>query len=420
MDLDLPAQGTLIGGAYRVQRVLGSGAMGVVLEAQDETLERKVAIKFIRSSLMDDGFRQRFRGQAQAMARVSHPNMLQIYAFGEHAGAPYFVMEYVDGSTLDEWLSHRRGPPEVGQALQLLEQTCDGVAAIHAASTLHRDLKPSNILIDGHDRARVADLGLAIYRGAEHRGKREIVGTPTYMAPEVAFPEPDEPGAGQRADVYSLGCIAYELLTGRPPFVADGHIAMMFHHATTLPAPPSTRRIGLPTLLDEVVLRALAKRPSDRTPTVEALRAGLHAAAEGLVEPVRILLAEDGDDFRETLQLALEMAFPNAVIDCVKDGRSALDLFDRTRPSVAIIDLQMPELDGLALTALLRARDPNGNVPIIVVTAAGGPAEWKRLSAMGADRFLVKPIVLEDVVLMVRRLVKERTLPRAPSSQPVI
>jgi serine/threonine-protein kinase len=387
--------------------------MGVVLEADDEPLDRRVAVKFIRSSAMDDTFRARFKAEAQAMARVSHPNVLQIYASGEYDGTPYFVMEYVDGVSLDQWLVNNGGPPELGLGLQMMQQICAGVAAIHAADTVHRDLKPSNVLVDVRGRARVADLGLAVLRD-EEPARREIVGTPTYMAPEVAFPSDGDESMRQRSDVYSLGCIAYELLTGLPPFVANGHRAMMFQHATTAPTAPSVRRPALPPMLDGPVLRALAKRPSDRTPTVDAFAEELRVARVGIANPVRILVAEDNDDFRGALELALEISFPDAVLECVADGDEALAAFDRKRPSVVILDLLMPGLDGLQLTGLIRARDPSATVPIIVLTASGGPAEWKRLAAIGADRFLVKPVELDDVVAMVQHLVRERSVSLRP------
>ncbi len=409
-----PAPGTLIGGVYRVLEPLGSGAMGVVLMAQDETLDRRVAIKFIHPDLVDDSARERFIAEARAMARVSHPNVLQIYAFGEHRAAPYFVMEVVEGRTVEDWLLECGAPPDLDIALSILDGTCLGVAAIHAADTIHRDLKPSNILLDATLRPRVADLGVAVICRHDRPSKPEIVGTPLYMAPEVAFQLELEAPMRARADVYSLGCLAYELLTGRPPFDGDGNIGIMLQHVTTQAPPPSTLRPDLPPEFDQVVLRALAKDPAERTPTVDAFRRELAAARQGTREPVRILVAEDHDDFREALDLTLAAEFPDAEIASFADGESALAAFDQKRPSVAILDLHMPGLDGIELTTRLRARDPESTIPIIILTASGGPEEWKRLAAIGADRFLVKPVVLDDVVALVRRLLQDRTSIRPP------
>ena len=160
--------------------------MGEVLLAEDMVLSRRVAIKFVHPWLLDESFRERFMGEARAMARVSHPNVLQIYAFAEHEGSPYFVMEFVDGRSLADWLDEGPRPMDVDVAIDVLAQTCLGVAAIHAADTVHRDLKPSNILLDGALRPRVADLGLALLRREDGQGgKAEVVGTPDYMAPEI-------------------------------------------------------------------------------------------------------------------------------------------------------------------------------------------------------------------------------------------
>ena len=416
MFKNFPEAGTVVDGTYLVRGLLGSGAMGVVLEAEDVTLGRSVAMKFIHPNLIDDAFRKRFREEAQAMARVNHPHALRIYAFGEHDGAPYFVMEHVDGMTLDGWVSEK-GLPSPRAAMTILAQICDGVAAMHAANTVHRDLKPSNVLIDRSDFARVADLGLAVFQEEGGPRRAELVGTPGYMAPEIAFPDANDIFATfERADVYSLGCVAYELLTGSPPFVAENHTAMMFQHATVPIVLPSVRRPGLPKLLDDIVLRAMAKRPVDRTPTVAALGAAFRAAAEGFAEPVRILVAEDNDDFRSVLALALSGAFPAAEIDCVADGRDAIVAFDARRPSVAILDLLMPEVDGTEVTRHIRTKATRAEVPIIVLTASGGPADWKRLSAIGADRFFVKPVNLDDVITIVRHLLWARPKDADPPS----
>jgi len=176
--------GTLVGNVYRVRHCLGSGAMGTVLLAHDEVLERDVALKFVREHLLDESFRARFVTEARAMARVSHPNVVQIHAFGEHCGVPYFVMEFVEGTTLDVWLSEHPAPLPMALCGELIDGICDGVSAIHDTHALHRDLKPSNVLVHADLRPRVADLGLALLCSAEKSMPSEVVGTPAYMAPE--------------------------------------------------------------------------------------------------------------------------------------------------------------------------------------------------------------------------------------------
>jgi serine/threonine-protein kinase len=412
-DSDIPVShadvsvGTVIGGVYRVTGHLGSGSMGMVLLAYDETLDRRVAIKFIHESLSDGGFRARFAAEARAMALVSHPNVLQIYAFGEHKGAQYFVMEFVEGVTLEGWLTRVPSPPALDVALQIFDGVCKGVSAIHSAGALHRDLKPSNILLDAELRPRVADLGLAILSREDMPGKAEVVGTPAYMAPEIAMGGMD-PAFRERVDVYSLACIAYELFTGRLPFVSETNIRILLQHATE-PVPPLNGQGGdLPAELCEAVLRGLAKNPAERTPTAEAFRRDVIAGYRGDREPLRILIAEDNDDFRELLKTAFESEFVGADLDCVADGQAALEAFDRKRPSVVILDLRMPFLDGLELTRLLRERDPLAAIPILVLTASGGAEEWRQLAAQGADRLLVKPVVLDDVVSLVRRSLNDK------------
>jgi DNA-binding response OmpR family regulator len=162
-----------------------------------------------------------------------------------------------------------------------------------------------------------------------------------------------------------------------------------------------------------VLLRALAKDPTLRTPTVEQFRAELRSARDKGNEPTRILVAEDEEDFRDLLEVKLRAEFPDADVETVCDGHEALAAFARKPASVVILDLQMPLLDGIGTTTLLRSRAASATVPIVVLTASGGPNEWKLLSSLGADRFLVKPVDLDDVVALVRRVVKERATRRS-------
>jgi eukaryotic-like serine/threonine-protein kinase len=280
----VPEPGSMIGGVYRVMGRLGAGSTGVVLLAHDETLDRPVAIKFTHSDRVGSSFRMRFRDEARAMARISHPNVLQVYAFGEHQDASYIVMEFVAGRTLGQWLSGQRSPPDLDLALRILGDVCAGVAAIHAKNTVHHDLKPSNILLDSRLRPRVADFGLAALWRRDQPSKLEPVGTPAYMAPEIAFSKAEHPALHSRADVYSLACVAYELLTGRPPFDGAGNLGILLQHATRAVLPPSALRPGLPAELDRAVLHALEKDPLLRTASVDLFHRELLAAHRGRSE----------------------------------------------------------------------------------------------------------------------------------------
>lgn len=409
--------GTIVDGNYRIVRPLGAGGMGVVTLAHDERLDRNVAIKFIRPELFrQPTLRELFHVEARAMARVSHPNVLTVHAFGEHEGVPYFVMEYVEGPTVEGWLGRRRSrgaPPDVGEAVRLLDQVCLGVEAIHAASTVHRDLKPSNLLMTGEIvdeqlRVAVSDLGVARILEDGSGGTSCVVGSAQYMAPEAALGDDSKPELATRRDIYALGCIAYELLTGRPPFDAPTDISLMSKHLLEPPPPATSLRPDLPPGYDDVLLRAIEKDPHKRWPSVAELRRALLAVHERDHDPKRILVADDDDDWRHLLERALAKRFPDAQIDLVRDGEQAIARFDEHPYSVVLVDLEMPAVDGIELTSRLRTKSASASTPIIVMTAAGGPGEWRRLSKMGADGFLVKPVDPDDIAMLIRRTLRSR------------
>jgi eukaryotic-like serine/threonine-protein kinase len=408
LDTDMVIEGT-----YRILRPLGAGGMGVVTLALDERLDREVAIKFIRPELFaHQNLRDYFRNEARAMARVLHPNVLVVHAFGEHDGTPYFVMEYVPGRSVEDWLAdaRRRGErPDRRDALRILEQTCQGVAAIHGAQTVHRDLKPSNLLMTDELHVSVSDLGVAQILVQPDGGEPCcIVGSPAYMAPEAALGEGGRPDLAIRRDIYALGCIAYELLTGAPVFDAPTDMGLMAKHLLEAPARPSTKCEDLPTGYDSVVLRALEKDPHKRWSSVDAFRRALDRVRDSAVEPERILIADDDPDWRLLLASALASRFPDAQIDLVSDGERAIEAFERGPYSVVLVDLEMPELDGMDLTRHLRSLTESAQTPILVLTAAGGPGEWQRLSRIGADAFLVKPVDPDDVAMVIRRTMRSR------------
>jgi eukaryotic-like serine/threonine-protein kinase len=411
------AAGDVVDRTYRIERTLGVGGMGVVALAYDERLDRRVAIKLIKPELFAlPEMRTFFDNEARAMARVSHPNVVHVYAFGEHGAVPYFVMEYVEGRTVEHWLRGRPTgtPPDLDEAVRILDQACLGVEAIHASATVHRDIKPSNLLLEANGRVRVGDLGVArILESMENANV--VVGSALYMAPEAALAE-EGPELADRRDIYALGCLAYELFTGRPPFLGATDMNVLSQHVLQDPAPPSVHRPDLPVGYDELILRALAKDPHRRYASVGAFRRALLAEHSGTREPERILIADDDPDWREIIGTSLAERFPHAVIDQVGDGVEALAAFESQPYSVVLVDLEMPEIDGAKLTLLLRSLDASQRTPIIVLTAAGGPKEWQRLSAIGADAFLVKPVNADDVELLIRRTLRSRHS-APPSSQ---
>lgn len=401
------AHGTLIDGTYRILGDVGQGAMGVVLLARDEQLERNVALKVIRPERLRPGFADRFRQEAKVMARLNHRNIVAIHAYGEHDGLPYFVMELVDGYTLNQWLGKRFHGVELELDVAILNEVCLGVSAIHAAGTVHRDIKPSNILLDRDLHARIADFGISTSYG-EGGGRTVFAGTPAYMAPEIAFSEGQVGLITPSADVYSLACVAYQMLTGRLPVDGQSDIELLAKHAVEEVPTPSQLNPKLPPAFDRVLLHGLAKNPHERIESVDAFRAALLDAMSRIYEPRRILVAEDDKDFRDALEVKLHMEFPDADVVCVGDGNSALAAIDDLEISAAILDLQMPGLGGIPLTAALRARDELAKIPVFVLTAAGGPNEWRLLHHIGADKFLVKPVDLDDVVSMLRKMLRER------------
>jgi serine/threonine-protein kinase len=403
--------GDVVDRTYRIERTLGIGGMGVVALAHDERLDRRVAIKLIKPELFAfPEMRTFFDNEARAMARVSHPNVIHVYAFGEHGSVPYFVMEYVEGTTVEHWLRSRPAntPPDLDEAVRILDQACLGVEAIHASQTVHRDIKPSNLLLeDVTRRVRVGDLGVArILESVE--SANVVVGSALYMAPEAALAEEEGAEIADRRDIYALGCLAYELFTGRPPFLGATDMNVLSQHVLQEPAPPSVHRPDLPAGYDEIILRALAKDPHRRYTSVGQFRRAILAEHSGTREPERILIADDDEDWRTIIAESLRMRFPHAEIQLVGDGREALASFESQPYSVVLVDLEMPEIDGAKLTAMLRSLDASQRTPIIVLTAAGGPREWQRLSAIGADAFLVKPVNADDVELVIKRTLKSR------------
>jgi serine/threonine-protein kinase len=254
----------LLADRYELREQLGSGAMGEVWRAADNLLERPVAVKVLRTDGSADT--DRFRLEAQTAGRLSHPNVVGMYDFGSHQDLLYLVMEFVDGWSLAQELS-LRGTLDPSEAAALAAQLASGLAAAHEQGVIHRDVKPANVMLTDDDTAKIADFGIARFTdqaGAGLTSTGKILGTAGYLAPERALGRPAQPAS----DVYSLGCVLYELLTGRPPFVAPTTLAVVQQHVDTEPTPPVRLRPEIPEPLSDYVLLLLAKDPAHR-PTAD-------------------------------------------------------------------------------------------------------------------------------------------------------
>ncbi|HRD98531.1 MAG TPA: serine/threonine-protein kinase, partial [Rubrivivax sp.] len=304
-------------GRYRLVRILGRGAMGVVYEAQDERLGRTVAIKTVLRNHLDNettaqDYAARFVREAQAAARLSHPNIVTVYDFGEHDDLSYIVMEFVSGRELAELFrsGHRFTLP---QALQIMAELLDALAYAHAQGVVHRDVKPANVLVDQAGHVKLADFGVArISSGGQDRTMPgTMVGTPSYMSPEQILGQP----VGSRTDIFAAGVVLYQFLTGRQPFEGQGMFDVQRRILQEEPTPPSRVFAGLPPVLDGIVLRALAKQPENRYETAAAFAQDLRLlAADYLPAPgLPATAAPAGQTGSITVDLQLDIPSPPAV-----------------------------------------------------------------------------------------------------------
>ena len=280
MGSDVRTGITLAG--FRVDSLIGQGAMGAVYLAEDTKVGERVALKLLVPELTaDERFRQRFMREAEIAASLDHLHIVPIRTFGEEDGRLYLAMAYVEGSDLRELL-RRDGPLEPTRTLRLIRQVADALDVAHAAGLVHRDVKPGNILVTGApdgEHAYVCDFGLArhVSSVSSLTGDRGFVGTVDYVPPEQIAGGPID----RRADVYSLGCVLYECLTGERPFERDSELALIYAHLHDTPPPVTDLSPELPEALDGVVATALAKAPADRYATCGELAAAAGAALTG-------------------------------------------------------------------------------------------------------------------------------------------
>jgi serine/threonine protein kinase len=356
-------------GPYRVVRELGRGGMGIVYEAVHSQLGKRVAIKTLRSHLLEDRANvQRFLREGRAACHIRHPHVVEIFELGSHAGAPYLAMDLLEGVHLGNRLE-QQGPIPLPALIDLMLPILSAVSAAHAAGVVHRDLKPSNIMLSlGHDGGtvpKVLDFGTSKLRGQGIEDQMltitgAVLGTLHYMSPEQTRAPKD---ADAQSDQYSLGLILYECATGKKPFLAESVYDVMQAIMTAPIEPPSTLNPALPKTFDEVVLRAMSRRPYDRYPSVAALGVALLPFA-----------SEDGRRLWERELSAVALALPTesrprppaATHGSATDHQGSTlpesnDLRGHARSNEAKAVRALRRWRGIALTAVL--------IPVIVAAA---------------------------------------------------
>jgi serine/threonine-protein kinase len=259
----------LLNNRYQLEQRLGSGGMAFVYRARDLMLERTVAIKVLREDFSSDpAFRERFRQEAKAAANLSHPNIVTIHDFGLDAGHLFLVMEYVPGTDLKSMIQ-KRGHFTVEETLHLMVQACAGIGYAHRAGLVHCDVKPHNMLITPDQRLKVTDFGIARALASIHPDEKTDVvwGSPQFFSPEQAAGAAPSPAS----DVYSIGVIMYEMLTGRLPFIAASATELALLHRRAAPPPPSRLNPDIPEPLEKIILKVLSKEPSARYRTADQL-----------------------------------------------------------------------------------------------------------------------------------------------------
>jgi putative two-component system response regulator len=403
-------------GPYRILERLGRGGMATVYKAHHPALDRYVAIKVLPEFFAEDEtYRDRFQQEARSVARLKHPNILNVFDYGQTDEITYLVLELVEGGTLAQILG---SPMELEDVVRILRPLASALDHAHSQGILHRDIKPSNILIQKDGAPVLADFGLARMTSSVRRltANGTVMGTPEYMAPEQITGE----AIGSTSDLYSFAVVAYEMLTGRVPFQADTPAAVLLSHVNK-DMPPTRELVGeLSAHVEDALRKGLAKAPGDRyanasqfvaalTPAAWPSRTDLPGAAAGAVPerqggpfltPPLVLVVDDGIANRQLIEAYL------ADLDCeVKlagDGPSALRIIERSQPSLVLLDVQMPGIDGYEVCRQIKARPRGRLLPVVMITALDRTEDRVKALESGADDFMTKPVQRVELVARVR------------------
>jgi len=409
--------GAVVDGRYRVDELLGGGAMGQVFRATDLELDRACCLKFVHGSHADFDLRT----EARALAGIRHENVVTVYGFGHHAGQPYLAMEYVRGHDLgwlifEHYRTHR-APIPVTRAIQIVRSLCDGLSAVHGAGMVHRDIKPQNVILEKRTgRPVLVDFGAAV--GASWMGGTR--GTPHYMPPEAFVGAPPSP----QTDLYSLGCLAFELLTGSLPYEGD-ELRTLAHLHTHASIPRVSAFRPELAQLDPLFDAVLAKKPRARPSSAAMLGNLFEDTLAGQTDPgsseivtstdgIRILVVDDDPTFARMAARCVQVAFADTHVSVkrVATAAAALESALARRPDLILLDYSLPDSTGVEVLSTLRAHHGHHTEALIASGALGQKERW-RFQILGVTEFVDKPVDFPALVSLLHHTASSRAwIPR--------
>ena len=378
---------------YRIRRLLGSGGMADVYEAFDLELDETIAVKVVHPDIASrESMVSQFKKEIKLARKIVHPNVCRIYDFGSAGELIFVTMELVPGSTLDS-LTKERSDLELDAKIEMFREILSGLEAAHETGIIHRDLKPQNVMVTPEGRAVIMDFGIARELSTDEISTTtsEVIGTPAYMAPERMLGN----AVDQRADIYSLGVILFELATQRRPFSGMTVFDMAQNQLSVDPPSPSAINPELPAWLEPIILKMLAKRPVDRFQTVSQLMASLPQS--GRIKTV--LLVDDDTVMLNLVGIHLNQAGISVVT--AKDGAEGVSMVLEKKPDLLCVDFTMPQMDGFQVADYLRRLGEK--VPIFMLTGMQDPQYEKQAVRLGIEQFFTKPLDIEAFVQAVSR-----------------
>ncbi len=387
------ARGHLLAGRYRVRRLLGSGGMADVYEALDLELDEVIAVKIVHPDVANrEDMVGQFKKEIKLARKIVHPNVCRIYDFGSAEGLKFVTMELLQGSTLDA-LTRDRTDLDLDTKVEMFREILSGLEAAHQTGIIHRDLKPQNVMVTPEGRSVIMDFGIAreLETSEMTTDSGEVIGTPAYMAPERMLGN----AVDQRADIYSLGVILFELATGRRPFSGLTVFDMAQNQLSVDPPLPSAINPELPAWLEPFILKMLAKQPEDRFQTVAQLMTDLPKS-----DRIKTVLLVDDDTIMLNL-VGVHLNQAGISVVTAKDGAEGVAMALEKEPDLLCLDFTMPQMDGFQVADYMRRMGKK--IPIFMLTGMQDPQYEKQATRLGIEQFFTKPLDIETFVAAVSR-----------------